>query len=111
MACAVLAGCGVGGSGGGPTKRFQPEGFGITFEYPIGLTEKGPRDDASPDAAGEPDEVVRELTVTDDDFIAVRRDPMDPALVASPGAALESEVNQLATVLDPNAGPGRPITV
>ena len=121
LACALLAGCGLAGAGSGSAKRFESEGFGITFDYPAALTEKGLRDDASSSAAdgeapGTPDDVVRELTLTDDDFIAVRRDPMDPALLASPNGALkdgalEPEVNQLAKVLDPHVGPGRPITV
>jgi hypothetical protein len=112
VACAALAGCGAGGSEGGPTKHFESQGFGITFDYPIALSEKDLRDNASSEGApGKPDVVVRELTITDDDFIAVRRDPMDPALLASPSAALEPEVNQLAKVLDSNVGPGRPITV
>lgn len=108
----LLAACGSGGPDGGPTKRFEPDGFGITFDYPDALSEKALQPDGSPgDDPVKPDDVVRELTLTDDDFIAVRRDPMDPTLLASPPAALEPEVNQLAKVLDPAVGPGRSITV
>ncbi|HTK66683.1 MAG TPA: hypothetical protein VL595_30190 [Pseudonocardia sp.] len=108
----LLTACGSGETAGGPTTRFEPDGFGITFDYPSALSEKALRPDGSSgNDPGKPDDVVRELTLTDDDFIAVRRDPMDPTLLASPPAALEPEVNQLAKVLDPGVGPGRSVTV
>ncbi len=108
VACVTLAGCGLGGTTTGPTKRFESEGFGITFEYPYALTEKALRGDGS---SGKPDDMVRELTLTDDDFIAVRRDPMEPGLLAAGIDTLQPAVDQLAKVLDAHVGPGRPITV
>jgi hypothetical protein len=105
---AALTACGIGGSGAGPTKRFEPEGFGITFEYPFALAEKTLRGNGS---SGDSDDVVREVTLTDDDFIAVRRDPMQASELASGINTLEPEVDQLAKVLDPNVGTPRPITI
>jgi len=117
-ACAILAGCGLGEPDAGATRRFEPDGFGITFQYPFALTEKALRgsgdpagDSAGDSGAGLPDGVVRELTLTDDDFIAVRRDHADPALLASGMDAVRPEVDQLAKVLDAHVGPSRPITV
>ena len=108
LVCATLAGCGLGPVSAGSTRHFESEGFGIAFDYPLGLTEKTLRGNG---AADKPDDIVREVTLTDDDFIAVRRDPLEPAQLASGIGALQPLVDQLAKVLDDNIGPGRAITL
>lgn len=106
LTCLALTAC--GSPGAGPDKHFDSQGFGVTFDYPYALGEKTLRGDGS---SSESDGVVRELTLTDDDFIAVRRDPVDAASAASGMGGLQPEVDQLAKVLDATVGPARPITV
>ncbi len=109
LAAATLVGCGPDDVIAGPTRSFESDGFGITFEYPDPLEERTPRGgDGGP---GRPDDIVREVILTDDDFIAVRRDPVAAELGAAGGDALKPVVDQLAEVLNPKIGPGRPITV
>jgi hypothetical protein len=105
---AIVAGCGVSESNARVTKHFDADGFGVTFDYPFTLVERALRGDGS---SNESDNVVRELTLTDDDFIAVRRDPLDAAAQSSGIDALEPKVDQLAKVLDPAVGPAQPITI
>ena len=108
LVCATLAGCGLDAGSGGPTRHFEPDGFGIAFDYPLALTEKTLRGNGPAD---KPDDIVRELTLTDDDFIAVRRDPLEADQLSSGISALQPVVDQLAKVLDDDIGPGRPVTV